>query len=143
MHLLHLQLLISTTRKFGQNVDRVYPAFDRDNLFADPVAAVSVADNETIGLVKATDGATPTPANDPKRSITKEATVFLLTDTGWATRYQHLTTILLMQDCLVYKNLLHVLVMRRARKINIRETADGTVSQLMLSSDIPLDSEIW
>ena len=70
-------------RKFSQNVNEVYPTFDRDNPVADPLAAVSVADNETIGLVNATDGASPTPAKDPKRSITKEATVFLLTDTGW------------------------------------------------------------
>ena len=70
-------------RKFSQNVNEVYPTFDRDNPVADPLAAVSVADNETIGLVSATDGASPTPAKDPKRSITKEATVFLLTDTGW------------------------------------------------------------
>ena len=43
--------------------------FDRDNPVADPLAAISVADNETIGLVNATDGANPTPAKDPKRSI--------------------------------------------------------------------------
>ena len=70
-------------RKFSQNVNEVYPTFDRDNPVADPDAAVSVADNETIGLVNATDGATPTPIKDPKRSITKEAVVKLLTDTGW------------------------------------------------------------
>ena len=62
-------------RKFSQNVNEVYPTFDRDNPVADPLAAVSVADNQTIGLVNATDGATPTPAKDPKRSITKEAIV--------------------------------------------------------------------
>ena len=70
-------------RKFSQNVNEVYPTFDRDNPVADPDAAVSVADNETIGLVNSTDGATPTPKNDPKRSITKEAIEFLLTDSGW------------------------------------------------------------
>ena len=70
-------------RKFSQNVNEVYPTFDRDNPVADPAAAVSVADNETIGLVNATDGATPTPAKDPKRSITKEAVQFILADTGW------------------------------------------------------------
>ena len=53
-------------RKFSQNVNEVYPTFDRDNPVADPVAAVSVADNQTIGLVNATDGATPTPALDPQ-----------------------------------------------------------------------------
>ena len=70
-------------RKFSQNVNEVYPTFDRDNPVADPDAAVSVADNVTIGLVNATDGATPTPAKDPKRSITKEGIQFLLTDNGW------------------------------------------------------------
>ena len=60
-------------RKFSQNVNEVYPTFDRDNPVADPNPAVSVADNVTIGLVNATDGAVPTPAKDPKRSITKEA----------------------------------------------------------------------
>ena len=70
-------------RKFSQNVNEVYPTFDRDNPLADPLAAVSVADNQIIGLVNATDGATPTPNLDPQRSITKEATEFLLADTGW------------------------------------------------------------
>ena len=70
-------------RKFSQNVNEVYPTFDRDNPVADPTASVSVADNQTIGLVYSTDGATPTPNKDPKRSITKECIQFLLTDTGW------------------------------------------------------------
>ena len=68
---------------FSQNVNEVYPAFDRDNPNADPAASVSVADNETIGLVYGTDGASPTPARDDQRSITKEAILFLLNDTGW------------------------------------------------------------
>ena len=68
---------------FSQNVNEVYPAFDRDNPNADPEASVSVADNETIGLVYGTDGASPVPARDDQRSITKEATLFLLNDTGW------------------------------------------------------------
>ena len=67
-------------RKFSQNVNEVYPTFDRDNPLADPGAAVSVADNQVIGLVNATDGASPTPNLDPKLSITKEATQFLLAD---------------------------------------------------------------
>ena len=53
-------------RFFSQNVNEVYPTFDRDNPKADPVAAQSVADNEVIGLVNSTDGATPTPNLDPK-----------------------------------------------------------------------------
>jgi hypothetical protein len=116
-------------RKFSQNVNEVYPTFDRDNPVADPVAAVSVADNETIGLVKATDGATPTPANDPKRSITKEAIEFLLTDTGWT---QPGTT---PNYDSVNKRLSNVQLTARAgdeetRKINIRENNDGTVAPI-------------
>ncbi len=61
--------------KFSQNVTEVYPAFDRDNPNADPNEAVSVADNIIIGKVYSTDGATPTPNLDSKRSITKEATL--------------------------------------------------------------------
>jgi hypothetical protein len=63
---------------FSQRTQDVYPAFDRDNPSADPAAAVSVADNETIGLVKTTDGATPTPKVDTLRSITREAAQFFL-----------------------------------------------------------------
>ena len=35
-------------RFFSQNVNEVYPTFDRDNPLADPDAAVSIADNVTI-----------------------------------------------------------------------------------------------
>ena len=116
-------------RKFSQNVNEVYPTFDRDNPVADPLAAVSVADNETIGLVSATDGASPTPAKDPKRSITKEATVFLLTDTGWT---QPGTT---PNYDSVNNRLSSVELTARAgdeetRKIAIRETNDGDVSPI-------------
>ena len=116
-------------RKFSQNVNEVYPTFDRDNPVADPDAAVSVADNETIGLVNATDGATPTPAKDPKLSITKEAIVKLLTDTGWTQPgttpgYESAT-----------ERLANVELTARAgdeeeRKINIRNNNDGTVSPI-------------
>ena len=68
---------------FSQNVNEVYPTFDRDNPLADPAATVSVADNQTIGLVYGTDGASPTPNKDDQRSITKEAIQFLLSDAGW------------------------------------------------------------
>jgi hypothetical protein len=67
--------------KFSQNVNEVYPSFDRDNPNADPQASVSIADNETIGLVYATDGATPTPNLDAQRSITKETAQFFLQET--------------------------------------------------------------
>ncbi|UYA57520.1 lyase [Synechococcus phage S-CREM1] len=66
--------------RFSQNVNEVYPAFDRDNPNADPTASVSIADNVTIGLVYGTDGATPTPNKDTKRSITKEAAQFFLAE---------------------------------------------------------------
>jgi hypothetical protein len=66
--------------RFSQNVNEVYPSFDRDNPNSDPAAAISIADNITIGLVYSTDGATPTPNLDPKRSITKEATQFFLAE---------------------------------------------------------------
>jgi len=66
--------------KFSQNVNEVYPAFDRDNPNSDPLPSVSVADNITIGLVYSTDGAAPTPNKDPKRSITKEAARFFLAE---------------------------------------------------------------
>ena len=63
---------------FSQQVIDLYPAFDRDNPVADPAAAVSIADNETLGLVTTTDGASPTPNQDTQRSITKETSQFFL-----------------------------------------------------------------
>ena len=63
---------------FSQATIDIYPAFDRDNPVADPAAAVSVADNEVLGVVKTTDGATPTPNENKQLSITKETTQFLL-----------------------------------------------------------------
>ena len=63
---------------FSQQTVDLYPAFDRDNPVADPAAAVSIADNETLGLVTTTDGASPTPNEDTQRSITKESSQFFL-----------------------------------------------------------------
>ena len=63
---------------FSQQTVDLYPAFDRDNPVADPSAAVSIADNETLGLVTTTDGASPTPNEDTKLSITKETAQFFL-----------------------------------------------------------------
>ena len=96
---------------------------------ADPDASVSVADNETIGLVYSTDGATPTPNKDPKRSITKEAIEFLLTDTGWT---QPGTT---PNYDSVNNRLSNVELTARSgdeegRRINIRENNDGTVAPI-------------
>ena len=63
---------------FSQNTVDLYPAFDRDNPVADPPAAVSIADNNIIGEVYTTDGASPTPNEDTERSITKESSQFYL-----------------------------------------------------------------
>ena len=66
---------------FSQQTVDIYPAFDRDNPVADPAASVSVADNEVLGVVKTTDGATPTPNENKQLSITKETTQFILLET--------------------------------------------------------------
>ena len=72
-------------KRFSQNVNEVYPSFDRDNPVADPDAAVSVADKRIIGQVYATNGSTPAINNkDPQRSITKEAILKLIADSGWS-----------------------------------------------------------
>ena len=63
---------------FSQATVDLYPAFDRDNPVADPSAAVSIASNETLGVVTTTDGASPTPNEDTQRSITKESSQFIL-----------------------------------------------------------------
>ena len=116
-------------RKFSQNVNEVYPTFDRDNPLGDPDAAVSVADNETIGLVYSTDGATPTPNKDAQRSITKEAIQFLLTDTGWT---QPGTTpgYDSVSERLSGVSLTARYGVEETRKINIRENNDGTVAPI-------------
>ena len=116
-------------RKFSQNVNEVYPTFDRDNPVADPVASISVADNQIIGLVNATDGATPTPALDPKRSITKEAVEYLLQDNGWT---QPGTT---PNYDSVNKRLSNIELTARSgdeeeRSIKIRQNNDGTVAPI-------------
>ena len=116
-------------RKFSQNVNEVYPTFDRDNPVADPAAAVSVADNQTIGLVNATDGATPTPNLDPKRSITKESIQFLLTDTGW-TQPGTTPNYDSINERLSSINLTARAGDEETRKINIRENNDGTVAPI-------------
>tara|TARA_Y100001970_G_scaffold99722_1_gene125395 strand:- start:7469 stop:11440 length:3972 start_codon:yes stop_codon:yes gene_type:complete len=116
-------------RKFSQNVNEVYPTFDRDNPLGDPDPSVSVADNQTIGLVYSTDGATPTPAKDPQRSITKESTLFLLADSGWT---QPGTT---PNYDSVNQRLSNVRITDRIgdeeeRKINIREDNQGAVAPI-------------
>ena len=66
---------------FSQQTVDIYPAFARDNPVADPAPAVSIADNEVLGVVKTTDGATPTPNENKQLSITKETTQFILLET--------------------------------------------------------------
>ena len=63
---------------FSQATVDLYPAFDRDNPVADPAASVSIASNETLGVVTTTDGASPTPNEDAQRSITKETSQYFL-----------------------------------------------------------------
>ena len=115
-------------RFFSQNVNEVYPTFDRDNPVGDPNPSISVADNQTIGLVYATDGASP-PNKDPKRSITKEAVKFLLGDTGWT---QPGTT---PNYDSVNSRLSNIRITSRAgdeetRKINIRQDSQSAVAPI-------------
>ena len=83
--------------EFSQQTVDIYPAFDRDTPDADPAAAVSVADSEVLGLVRTTDGATPTPNENTQLSITKETTQFFLQETennlGYTTSVNTLTGI--------------------------------------------------
>jgi microcystin-dependent protein len=51
-------------KKFGQNINNLYPATDIDNLVDDPTATVSTADIQQIGLVN---------VDDSSRSITRES----------------------------------------------------------------------
>ena len=67
---------------FSQQSVDIYPAFDRDNPVADPAAAVSIADNQVLGLVTTTDGASPTPNEDTQLSITKETSQFFLLESN-------------------------------------------------------------
>jgi hypothetical protein len=70
-------------RKFSQNVNEVYPQFDRDNPRSNPKASLSVADNFILGSVKSTDKDSPTDPTfkfDPLRSITRETVSKLLLD---------------------------------------------------------------
>ena len=79
---------------FSQNVSETYPAYERDNPNSDPLASVSVADNVTIGLVYSTDGATPTPNKDTKRSITREAAQLFLSEPENGFNYSSATNLL-------------------------------------------------
>ena len=82
---------------FSQQTVDIYPAFDRDNPVSDPAAAVSIADNQVLGLVKTTDGASPTPNENKQLSITKETTQFFLLESennlGYSTTTNTLSNI--------------------------------------------------
>ena len=82
--------------EFSQQTVDIYPAFDRDNPVADPAAAVSIADNEVLGLVRTTDGATPTPNEDKQLSITKETAQFFLLESDNNLGYTTTTNTLLV-----------------------------------------------
>ncbi len=70
-------------RKFSQNVNEVYPQFDRDNPRSNPLSSYSLADSFILGSVKSTD---KTSANDlvfnydALRSVTREAVSKLILD---------------------------------------------------------------
>ena len=113
-------------KRFSQNVNEVYPTFDRDNPVGDPAASVSIADNQTIGLVYSTDGATPTPNKDDQRSITKEAIVKLLTDTGWPSAPGYVSTA--SPPTLSTVPLVARAGDEETRKINIQQDNDGPVT---------------
>lgn len=70
-------------RKFSQNVNEVYPQFDRDNPRSNPLSSFSLADSFILGSVKSTDktSAGDTDFNyDPLRSITRESISRLIKD---------------------------------------------------------------
>jgi len=59
------------TEKFSQNVQNLYPQYDRDNPQSDPEAAKSYAKSDLIGKVI---------SNDLKKSVTKETVNKFITD---------------------------------------------------------------
>jgi len=70
-------------RKFSQNVNEVFPQFDRDNPRSNPKSAFSLADSFILGSVKATDKDNVSDlvfTYDPLRSITREAVSKLIKD---------------------------------------------------------------
>ena len=111
---------------FSQQSVDIYPAFDRDNPVADPAAAVSVADNETLGLVKTTDGASPTPNVDTQLSITKETAQFFLLENENNLGYN--TTSNVLNSIVVTARLGD----EEDRKIPLRLNPDGSVSRLAI-----------
>lgn len=79
---------------FSQQTTDLYPAFDRDNPDADPLASVSVASNEVIGEVTTTDGGSPIALKDTQRSITKETSQYLLLESNNSIGYNTTSNVL-------------------------------------------------
>ena len=112
--------------EFSQQTVDIYPAFDRDNPVADPAAAVSIADNEVLGLVRTTDGATPTPNEDTQLSITKETAQFFLLEgnnnLGYTTTTNTLSNIVVTAR----------LGDEEDRKIPLKLNTDGSIAPLSI-----------
>ena len=113
---------------FSQQTVDVYPTFDRDNPLADPGPAISVADNETLGLVTTTDGASPNPNEDKQLSITKETAQFFLLEQennlGYNTTANTLNAIVVTSR----------LGDEEERKIALKLNADNSVAPILCLS---------
>ena len=110
---------------FSQNQVDVYPTFDRDNPIADPAPSISVADNEILGRVTTTDGASPNPNEDKKLSITKESTQFFLLETENNLGYN--TTANTLNNIVVTARLGD----EEERKIALKLNADNSVAPIL------------
>jgi len=112
--------------EFSQQTVDLYPAFDRDNPVADPAASISIADNETLGLVKTTDGAQPTPNLNTQLSITKETAQYFLQESqnnlGYTTASNVLNGISVTAR----------LGDAEERKIPLKLNSDGSVQPLLI-----------
>ena len=111
---------------FSQQTVDLYPAFDRDNPVADPAPSISIADNETLGLVKTTDGAQPTPNVNTQLSITKETAQYYLQESqnnlGYTTASNVLNGISVTAR----------LGDAEERKIPLKLNSDGSVQPLLI-----------
>ena len=110
---------------FSQQTVDVYPTFDRDNPLADPGPAISVADNETLGLVTTTDGASPNPNEDKQLSITKETAQFFLLEQENNLGYN--TTANTLNSIVVTSRLGD----EEERKIALKLNADNSVAPIL------------
>ena len=110
---------------FSQQTVDVYPTFDRDNPLADPGPAISVADNEILGKVTTTDGASPNPNEDKQLSITKETTQFFLLEQENNLGYN--TTANTLNSIVVTSRLGD----EEERKIALKLNADNSVAPIL------------